>query len=155
MSFKTILIIAGAGIVLASCRSTIESTQTETRDTTVTFRPPPIDDTTRTHPDLTGIPLNPACDTLAILERYGSFDTEKEDSAYFWRAKYDAVTGKLRLLERRPVETKIIPIENIYKQTKIVKDSLLDRLGHYGVGATIMFGLCLIAVVILKFKGIV
>src|SRR3990167_8213573 len=106
MSFKTILIIAGAGIVLASCRTTIESTQTEARDTTATFRPPPIDDTTRTHPDLTGTPLNPAFDTLALLERYGFFDTEKERSASFCRAKYDAVTGKLSLLERRPVETK-------------------------------------------------
>ena len=154
LNLKTIAIIVGV-VVLSSCRSTIESTQTEQRDTTVTFRPPPIDDTTRTHPDLTVIPLNPACDTLSILELYGSFDAEKEDSSYFWRARYDAVTGKLRLLEKRPAETKTFVIESIYKQTKVVKDGLWDRIKTAGVGAVVMFGLCLIAVVILKFKSII
>ena len=155
MTFKSILIIVGAVIALASCRSTIESTQTEQRDTTVTFQPPPIDDTTHVRDvDPTGI-LNADCDTLEILTKYGSFDIEKEDSSYFWRAKYDAVTGKLRVIERRPPETITFVIESIYKQTKVVKDGLWDRIKTAGVGAVVMFGLCLIAVVILKFKGIV
>jgi hypothetical protein len=108
-----------ACLFLIGCGSTKEITHTEKRDQIVTFQPKPIDDTI-TVGELPSRLFNPQCDTLAILNLYGSFDVEKEDSSYFWRAKYDATTRQLRLRERRPAEVRIVPILEVYL-SKITK----------------------------------
>ena len=144
----------GAVISLSSCRSTIESTHTESRDTVIVFQPLPVDTVFIVGETPSGI-HNPDCDTLLILNRYGSFDLVSADKHYTLQAKYDAGLRRLRVLENRPAKEVPVTIESIYKQTKIVKDSFWDRLGHYGLGAMFMFGLGLIALVVLKFKGLV
>ena len=150
---KLTLIILTA-LTLFSCRSSIESTTSESRDTVIVFRPSPVDTVFIVGETPSGV-HNPDCDTLLILDRYGSFDLVSADSHYTLQAKYNATTRRLSFLENRPPEYRPVTIESIYKQTKIVKDSFWDRLGHYGLGAVFMFGLCLIAVVVLRVKGIV
>lgn len=139
----------GAVLLLASCRSSIESTTRESRDTTIAFQPPPINDTVDTREGFYEF-YGGECDTAAILASLGSFDVEKEDSSYYWRIQYNAVKGKLRLSERRTPEVKTFTVENIYKETKIVKDSFFDRLGQWGIGAMMMLGLGLIFLVVTK-----
>ena len=150
---KPILILSII-LSIAGCRSTIESTHTESRDTVIVFQPLPVDTVFLVGETPSGV-HNPDCDTLLILNRYGSFDLVSADKHYRLQARYDASQRRLSVLENRPAEQVPVTIESIYKQTKIVKDSFWDRLGHYGLGAVFMFGLCLIAVVVLRVKGIV
>lgn len=144
----------GAVLGMSSCRSVVESTHTETRDTVIVFTPSPIDTVFLVGETPSGV-HNPDCDTLLILNRYGSFDLVSADKHYTLQARYDASIRRLRVLETRPVEQVPVIIESIYKQTKIVKDGLWDRLKTGAVGAVVMFGLGLIAIVVLKIKGII
>ena len=149
---KPILILSII-LSIAGCRSSIESTTREQRDTVIVFRPSPIDTVFIVGETPSGV-HNPDCDTLLILDRYGSFDLVAADTFYNLMARYTAKDRRLKVLESRPAKEVPVTIVTTYKQTKVVKDGLWDRVKTGAVGAMAMFGLGLIALVVLKFKGI-
>lgn len=148
--FSLVLIL----VTLTGCRSVIESTSTERRDTVIVFQPLPVDTVFIVGETPSGV-FNPNCDTLSILDRYADFEFVSADKHYTLLSKYEASTRRLRILETRPAEKEYVTIESIYNQTKVVKDSLWDRLKTMAVGGFIAIGLGIVALVVLKMKGIV
>lgn len=148
------ILILSIILSIAGCRSVIESTSTERRDTVIVFQPLPVDTVFIIEgPVPTGI-FNPDCDTLSILDKYADFNFVAADKHYSLLAAYESRTRRLRVLENRPAEQVPVVIESIYKTHKVVKDSLWDRLKTASVGFTVAIGFGLIAIVVLKFKGI-
>ncbi len=130
-------------IFLCGCCGLRNSQNTHTiKDTAIVIIPPSISvDTTIDNYTPTASAI---CDTIAILEMYGSFNIVGTDTSGMYIAVWNAVKRELNMAYTPKPIVKYIRTEDIYTSTIVKRPKLIEILGYAFCGLLLGFGIYLI-----------